>query len=165
MALDSNIAPAVVLTPEMRLAVLGLALPPAPAPVANFVAWRRVGPFLYLSGQGPLEADGHLHMGRVGEEVDIEAAYAHARLTGLNLLAVAKDALGELDRVRSVVKLLAFVNAVPGFTQHPKVINGCSDLFVAVFGEAIGRGARSAIGAGSLPGNQTVEVEAILEVD
>ncbi|MGJ7541731.1 RidA family protein [Variovorax sp. LT1R16] len=163
MALDSNTA--TDLTPEMRLAGLGLALPSAPEPVANFVAWRRVGPLLYLSGQGPLEADGHLHVGRVGEEVDIEAAYLHARLTGLNLLAVAKDALGELGRVRSVVKLLAFVNAAPGFAQHPKVINGCSDLFVAVFGETIGRGARSAIGAGSLPGNQTVEVEAILEVD
>lgn len=153
-----------LLTPEARLAVIGLMLPPPPAPVANFVAWRQIGSLLYLSGQGPLEADGHLHAGRVGEEVSVEDAYVHARLTGLNLLAVAKAALGDLGRVRHVVKLLAFVNAVPGFTQHPQVINGCSDLFVEVFGEVIGRGVRSAIGAGSLPGNQTVEVEAILDV-
>ncbi|CAN7557529.1 MULTISPECIES: RidA family protein [unclassified Variovorax] len=163
MTLDSNTAPA--LSPEERLAAIGLTLPPSPTPVANFVAWRRIGPLLYLSGQGPLEANGYLHIGRVGEEVSVEAAYAHARLTGLNLLAVAKEALGHLSRVRNVVKLLAFVNAVPGFAQHPKVVNGCSDLFVEVFGDAVGRGARSAIGAGSLPGHQTVEVEAILEVD
>lgn len=160
MTLDCNLA-----TPEKRLAALGLALPPPPPPVANFVAWRRVGNMLYLSGQGPLEANGHLHAGLVGAQVTVQDAYAHARLTGLNLLAVAKDALGDLGRVRHVVKLLAFVNAVPGFAQHPQVVNGCSDLFVEVFGEAIGRGARSAIGAGSLPGNQTVEVEAILEVE
>ena len=170
MTLDSNTAPAAAShgsarSPEERLAALGLKLPPPPAPVANFVAWRRSGHMLYLSGQGPLEADGRLHVGRVGEEVSVEAAYAHARLTGLNLLAVAKAALGELGRVRSVVKLLAFVNAAPGFAFHPKVINGCSDLFVEVFGDEVGRGARSAIGAGSLPGHQTVEVEAILEVD
>ncbi|WP_285410413.1 RidA family protein [Variovorax sp. efr-133-TYG-130] len=170
MTLDSNTAQTATARgpsprPEERLAALGLVLPPPPAPVANFVAWRRTGPLLYLSGQGPLEANGHLHVGRVGEEVSIEAAYAHARLTGLNLLAVAKAALGDLGRVRSVVKLLAFVNASPGFAHHPKVINGCSDLFVDVFGDEVGRGARSAIGAGSLPGHQTVEVEAILEVD
>lgn len=160
MTLDSHLA-----SPEERLAALGLALPPPPPPVANFVAWRRVGNMLYLSGQGPLEASGHLHVGLVGESVTVQDAYTHARVTGLNLLAVAKEALGELSQVRHVVKLLAFVNATPGFTQHPQVVNGCSDLFVAVFGETIGRGARSAIGAGSLPGNQTVEVEAILEVE
>ncbi|MDI1269209.1 MAG: RidA family protein [Polaromonas sp.] len=163
MTLNFNIA--TTLTPEARLAAIGLTLPPPPAPVANFVTWRRAGSLLYLSGQGPLEANGHLHAGHVGGEVSVEDAYGHARLTGLNLLAVAKDALGELGRVRHVVKLLAFVNAVPGFSLHPKVINGCSDLFVEVFGDTVGRGARSAIGAGSLPGNQTVEVEAILEVD
>lgn len=160
MTLDSNIT-----LPEARLAAIGLILPPPPPPVANFVAWRRVGVMLYLSGQGPLEAGGRLHVGRVGDQVSVEDAYAHARLVGLNLLAVAKEALGDLRRVRHVVKLLAFVNAAPGFGQHPQVINGCSDLFVEVFGDVIGRGARSAIGAGSLPGNQTVEIEAILEVD
>ncbi|KAF1020662.1 MAG: hypothetical protein GAK30_02366 [Paracidovorax wautersii] len=152
-------------SPEARLASLGIVLPEPPAPVANFVIARRCGPLLYLSGQGPLEPTGHLHVGRVGREVSLEQAYGHARLTGLNLLAVARQALGDLARVRSVVKLLAFVNAEPGFAHHPQVINGCSDLFVEVFGEAVGRGARSAIGAGSLPGNQTVEIEAILEVD
>lgn len=156
--------PNAILTPEARLMVIGLALPPPPKPVANFVAWRQVGSLLYLSGQGPLEAGGYLHTGRVGDEVSVEDAYAHARLAGLNLLAVAKAALGDLGRIRHVIKLLAFVNGIPGFTQHPQVINGCSDLFVEVFGDVIGRGARSAIGAGSLPGNQTVEVEAILDV-
>lgn len=151
-------------TPEDRFRTMGLVLPSAPAPVANFVAWRQVGSLLYLSGQGPLESNGFLHRGLVGQDVSLEAAYAHARLTGVNLLAVAKDALDDLGRVRSVVKLLGFVNAAAGFTEHPQVINGCSDLFVQVFGESVGRGARSAIGAGSLPGNQTVEVEAIFEV-
>lgn len=153
------------MTPEDRLAKLGITLPPPPAPVANFRIARQAGPLLYLSGQGPLETDGHLHVGRVGREVTPEQAYEHARLTGLNLLAVIQATLGDLGRVRSVVKLLAFVNAEPDFTEHPKVINGCSDLFVQVFGEDIGRGARSAIGAGSLPGRQTVEIEAILEVE
>ncbi len=154
------------MSPDERIAALGIVLPPPPAPVANFVIARRAGAFLYLSGQGPLEASGHLHVGVVGVDVSVAEAYGHARLTGLNLLAVAREALdGNLGRVRSVVKLLAFVNGAPGFAEHPKVINGCSDLFVEVFGETVGRGARSAIGAGSLPGNQTVEIEAILEVD
>lgn len=144
---------------------LGIELPPVPAPVANFVTWRRFGNVLYLSGQGPLEASGHLHTGKVGREVSIEDAYYHARITGLNLLAVVRQATGDLGRVKSVVKLLGWVNADEGFKHHPQVINGCSDLFVQVFGEQIGRGARSAIGAGSLPQNQTVEIEAILELE
>ncbi|MDR3411515.1 MAG: RidA family protein [Formivibrio sp.] len=147
-----------------HLVQLGITLPPPPAPVANFVTWRKVGNCLYLSGQGPLEASGVLHTGRVGAEVSWQEAYQHARLTGLNLLAVAHAATGDLTRIKSVVKLLGLVNAAPGFTQHPQVINGCSDLFVDVFGEAIGRGTRSAIGAGSLPQNQTVEIEAIFEL-
>lgn len=147
-----------------RLQQFGITLPPPPAPVANFVTWRRVGTSLYLSGQGPLESSGYLHCGIVGAGVSWQDAYQHARLTGLNLLAVAQEAAGDLSRVRSVVKLFGLVNAAPGFTHHPQVINGCSDLFVEVFGEQIGRGARSAIGAGSLPQNQTVEIEAIFEL-
>lgn len=148
-------------TPYERLASLGIELPPPPPPVANFVTHVREGSFLYLSGQGPREIDGHLHCGKVGGDVSIEEAYTHARLTGINLLAVMHEALGDLARVKRVVKLLGMVNAVPDFTDHPNVINGCSDLFIDVFGEA-GQHARSAVGLGSLPGNITVEIEAII---
>ncbi|MDJ1158823.1 RidA family protein [Chelatococcus sp. SYSU_G07232] len=150
-------------TPYARLAALGLALPKAPPPIANFVTHVREGDLLFLSGQGPREADGHLHAGKVGADVSVEEAYAHARLAGLNLIAVMHAALGDLGRVRRVVKLLGMVNGTPDFADHPQVINGCSDLFVAVFGEA-GRHARSAVGFGSLPGNITVEIEAIVAV-
>lgn len=148
-------------TPYERLASLGIELPPPPPPVGNFLTHVHEGRLLYLSGQGPRERNGHLHAGKVGGDVDVEQAYAHARLTGINLLAVMHDALGDLSRVRRVVKLLGMVNAVPEFEDHPGVINGCSDLFVQVFGEA-GRHARSAVGFGSLPGNITVEIEAIV---
>lgn len=155
----------VAISLDTHLEQLGIQLPPVPEPVANFVTYRIFGNFLYLSGQGPLESDGLLHTGKVGSEVSVEDAYLHARLTGLNLLAVAKQAVGNLGAVKSVVKLLGWVNADDDFKHHPQVINGCSDLFVQVFGEEIGRGARSAIGAGSLPQNQTVEIEAILEIE
>jgi len=141
----------------------GIVLPPPPAPVANYVTSRRVGPLLFVSGQGPREASGLLHTGKVGADVDAAAAYHHARLAGLNLLAIVKNALGDLGRVEFVVKLFGMVNAVPDFGDHPKVINGCSDLFTEVFGDA-GRHARSAVGVGSLPGGMTVEVEAIFAV-
>jgi enamine deaminase RidA (YjgF/YER057c/UK114 family) len=143
------------------LASLGIELPPSPPPIANFVTHVREGNMLYLSGQGPREADGHLHSGKVGAEISVEQAYQHARLTGINLLAVMHDALGDLSRVKRIVKLLGMVNAVPQFEDHPSVINGCSDLFIEVFGEA-GQHARSAVGFGSLPGNITVEIEAIV---
>ena len=132
--------------------------------MANYVPFVLVNGFLYLSGQGPRRADGSLHTGKVGSDVSVEDAYKHAQLTGLNLLAVAHLALGDLARVRRVVKVLGMVNAIPTFGDHPKVINGCSDLFVNVLGDA-GRHARSAVGMGSLPGNISVEIEAILQVD
>ncbi len=147
-----------------RLAALGICLPPVPTPTANFSVARRTGNLLFLSGQGPLGESGHLHRGKVGHDVSVQDAYQHARLTGLNLLAVAQQALGSLDRVVAVVKLLGMVNAKSDFEDHPKVINGCSDLLVEIFGERIGRGARSAVGMHSLPGNQTVEIEAIFEI-
>jgi enamine deaminase RidA (YjgF/YER057c/UK114 family) len=150
-------------TPEERLARLGFVLPEPPAPIANFVTHVREGGFLYLSGQGPREPDGRLHVGKVGVDVTVDQGYVHARLTGLNLIAVMKAALGDLRRVKRVVKLLGMVNAHPDFGDHPAVINGCSDLFVAVFGEA-GRHARSAVGVGSLPGRISVEIEAIVAV-
>ena len=148
-------------TPEQRLAELGLTLPIMPIPVANYVPYRLAGSLLYLSGQGPKRPDGSYKAGRLGRDATIEDGYAEARLTGLQLLAVAKAALGELSRIEAVVKLLGMVNAEPDFSDHPKVINGCSDLLVDVLGEA-GRHARSAVGMGSLPNRMMVEIEAIL---
>lgn len=150
--------------PYDRLTALGITLPSSPPPIANFVTHVREGNMLYLSGQGPREANGHLYSGKVGGDVTVDQAYQHARLTAVNLLAVMHDALGDLGRVKRVVKLLGMVNAVPDFEDHPSVINGCSDLFIAVFGEA-GQHARSAVGFGSLPGNITVEIEAIVSLN
>ena len=149
------------MTPEEKLASLGLTLPAVPEPLANYVPYRWAGNLLYLSGQGPKNPDGSLCSGRLGRDTSVEQGYEHARLTGLGLLAAAKAAIGELSRVEAVIKLLGMVNAEPDFGDHPKVINGCSDLFVEVLGEA-GRHARSAVGMGSLPGGISVEIEAIL---
>ena len=151
-------------TPYERLKQLGLELPKPTTPLANYVPFVMANGFLYLSGQGPRRPDGSLSTGKVGATVSTEQAYLDAQLTGLNLLATAHHALGDLGRIRRVVKLLGMVNAVPDYTDHPKVINGCSDLFVNVLGEA-GRHARSAVGMGSLPGMMSVEIEAILQVD
>lgn len=151
-------------SPYERLAALGIKLPAAPAPIANFVTHVQEGKLLFLSGQGPNHADGRSHTGKVGAGVSVEEAYQHARLTGINLIAVMQDALGDLTRVRRVVKLFGMVNAAPDFAQHPAVINGCSDLFIEVFGDG-GVHARSAVGQGSLPGQITVEIEAIVAID
>jgi len=151
-------------TPEEKLASLGLVLPPVPVPVATYVPFRFAGPLLFLSGQGPKRADGTYRPGRLGSTATVEEGYADARLTGLQLLAVAKAALGELSRIQAVVKLFGMVNAEPDFSDHPLVINGCSDLLVEVLGEA-GRHARSAVGMGSLPNRMTVEIEIILQVE
>jgi enamine deaminase RidA (YjgF/YER057c/UK114 family) len=150
-------------TPEQRLEALGLTLPPVPTPVANYVPYRLAGNVLYLSGQGPKRPDGSYRAGRLGRDISVEEAYQEARLTGLGLLAAAKAALGSLERIEAVLKLLGMVNAEPDFADHPKVINGCSDLLVEVLGEA-GRHARSAVGMGSLPNRMAVEIEAILLV-
>nr|WP_078707637.1 RidA family protein [Consotaella salsifontis] len=146
-----------------RLEALGITLPSAPKPIANFETHVRAGNLLFLSGQGPLDAEGRLRKGKVGAEIPVERAYEDARLTGINLIAVMHDVLGDLGRVRRVVKLLGMVNAAPDFADHPAVINGCSDLMIEVFGEA-GRHARSAVGMGSLPNQITVEIEAVIEV-
>ena len=144
---------------EKRLKELGIQLGPVTPPVANYVNAVRTGNLLFLAGKGP--AGGVT--GIVGKDISVEEAYKHARTTGLNLLAVMRDELGSLDRVKRVVKVLGMVNAVPGFGDQPKVINGCSDLFVEVFGDR-GRHARSAVGMGSLPNNIPVEIECIVEV-
>lgn len=130
---------------EEKLASLGLVLPDAPVPVANYLPYRFAGNLLYLWGQGPKRADGTYRPGGLGRDATIEEAYEDARLTGLNLLAVAKSALGELSRIEAVIKLLGMVNADPDLSKHPKAINGCSDLLVEVLGDA-GRHARSAVG-------------------
>ena len=148
---------------EARLAALGLILPPPPKPGGNYVPVRIGGGLLFLSGVGPRHADGTSTTGRVGDKVTKAEAYQAARLCGLNLLSNTRAALGSLDRVDGVLKVLGMVYAVPDFAEHPAVINGCTDLFVEVFGEA-GRPARSAVGMGSLPGHISVEVEAILAI-
>lgn len=146
-----------------RMAELGLVLPEIPKPVANYVPYVRTGSLVFLSGQGPRRPEGGFHVGKVGSDVSVEEAYGHARLVGLQLLAVLAEAADGLDRVARIVKVLGMVNGAPGFSAQPKVINGCSDLFVEVLGDR-GRHARSAVGMGSLPENITVEIEAIAEV-
>jgi len=150
------------MTPEATLAAMGLTLPDVPRPMANYVPFKINGNTLYLSGQGPRRGDGSMATGKVGRDVAVEEAYEHAKLVGLGLLAAAKAAVGDLSRIE-VLKLLGMVNAVPEFTDQPKVINGCSDLFVAVLGER-GRHARSAVGMGSLPMQITVEIEAVMRI-
>jgi enamine deaminase RidA (YjgF/YER057c/UK114 family) len=148
-----------------RLQELGITLPEMVAPVANYVPFVVSGKHLFISGQITVGPDKTLrHVGIVGKEIALEEARDAARLAAVNVLAVAQAALdGDLDRVARVVKITGFVNAIPGFTQHPEVVNGASDLFVEVFGEA-GRHARAAVGAGSLPRNVCVEVEALFEI-
>lgn len=150
------------MTPEEKLASLGLMLPDVPTPVANYVPFKLDGQTIYLSGQGPRKADGGFHVGKVGADVTWEEAYEHARTTGLGLLAAAKAAAGSLERVE-FLKLFGMVNGAPDFADHPKVINGCSDLLVEALGDR-GRHARSAIGMGSLPNGMTVEIEAVARI-
>jgi enamine deaminase RidA (YjgF/YER057c/UK114 family) len=149
---------------EENLKRLGIDLGKVSAPVANYVNAVRTGNLLFLAGKGPRPgADGKRPSGKVGRDCTAEQAYQHARSVGLDLLAVMRQELGSLDKVKRVVKVLGMVNAVPEFTDHPKVINGCSDLFVEVLGDA-GRHARSAVGMGSLPMGIPVEIECIVEV-
>ena len=144
---------------EARLRERNITLPAQTTPLANYVSAVRTGNLLYLAGKGP----GPGAVGKVGKDVTLEQAYQHARQVGLVLIAVMKEALGDLDKVNRIVKVLGMVNAVPEFGDQPKVINGCSDLFVEVFGDK-GRHARSAVGMGSLPNQITVEIEVIVEV-
>ena len=151
------------MTADARLAELGITLPTPAAPVANYVPAVLSGSTLYISGQLPIGPDGLKAIGQCTSPEDVPAAADAARLCAINLLAQAKLALGSLDRITRVVKLTGFVNAAPGFGDVPKVVNGASDLFVAVLGDT-GRHARSAVGVASLPLGALVEVEAILEV-
>ena len=144
---------------EARIGQLKLELKTPSAPIANYVNAVRAGNLLFLAGKGPRSVKGKL-----GREVTLEQGYQHARAVGIDLISVMRAELGSLDKVRRVVKVLGMVNAVPEFEDHPKVINGCSDLFVEVFGDK-GRHARSAVGMGSLPMGIPVEIECIVEVE
>ena len=150
---------------EKRLVELKLELPPAPKPVAVYRTVVVAGNVAYVSGHGPLKSDGTMISGRVGADLDLVAGKAAARQTGLAILASLRAQLGNLDRVKRLLKVFGLVNATPDFRDHPAVINGCSELFAEVFGSENGIGARSAVGAGSLPGNIAVEIEAIFEVE
>ena len=148
---------------DQRLADLGITLPDAPPPAASYVPTVQSGSLVFISGQIS-QLDGALIQGKLGQDMDLAAGALAARACGLSLLAQMKRACGgDLDRVARVVKLTGFVNSTPGFTDQPKVINGCSDLLVEVFGDA-GRHARSAVSAPSLPLGVAVEVEAIIEL-
>ena len=147
---------------DERLADLGIVLPTSIAPMANYVPSVISGNLLFISGQGAMGDDGQWLAGRVGDQITTAEGYARARRTGMRVLSVVKQALGSLDRVQRIVKVLGFVNSTPDFTDHPAVVNGCSDLLVEVFGER-GRHARSAVGVGGLPVNLSVEIEAIIE--
>ncbi len=151
------------MTPEEKLKSMGLTLPKVPTPVANYVPFKLDGRTIYCSGQGPRKSDGSVYVGKVGKEYTVAEAYEHAKLVGLGLLAAAQMAAGgNLARVE-VLKVLGMVNGIPDFGDQPKVINGCSDLFVAVLGDR-GRHARSAVGMGSLPNNMSVEIEAVMRL-
>lgn len=150
---------------EDRIGELKLELPPAPKPAGVYKPVVIVGNLAYVSGHGPLKADGTMMTGRVGDEVDEQQGIAAARQTGLAILASLRAALGSLNRVKRVIKTLGMVNSTPDFRNHPKVINGYSELMAEVFGADHGVGARSAVGMGSLPGNITTEVEVIVEIE
>lgn len=143
---------------------LGLTLPPAPKPLGVYKPCLVDGKYLYLSGHGTVQNDGTLIIGRVGEDMDMEAGKLAARQVGLAMLATIKANLGSLNKVKRVIKVLGMVNATPAFERHPYVINGCSELFASVWGEENGIGVRSAVGFGSLPDNIPVEIEAMFEL-
>ena len=148
---------------EEKVKQLGLDLTRPAGQIANYVSAVTTGKLVYLSGNGPVQADGTMLRGKVGADIDIDQAYEAARLVGIQLLAALREHIGSLDNVNRVVKLFGMVNAVPGFEDQPKVINGCSDLLVEVFGEN-GKHARSAVGMGSLPDQIPVEIEMIVEL-
>ncbi|MGI9206028.1 MAG: RidA family protein [Woeseiaceae bacterium] len=150
--------------PEARLDELGIVLPEPPQPVANYVNGVRTGNLIFLAGKGPKRADGSEITGKLGADVTIEQGYEGARLTAINQLAVLKYMLGDLNKVKRVVKVLGMVNSEPDFVEQPSVINGFSDLIVDVFGER-GKHARAAVGMASLPRGQAVEIEMIVEVE
>ena len=151
-------------TPEQNFAALNLSLPPAPTPMGVYKPCLIDGKYLYVSGHGPLRDDKTLIVGRVGHELDADQAKQAARQTGLAILATVRANLGSLDKVKRVIKTFGMVGCTAEFGRHPYVINGCSELFAAVWGPDNGVGVRSAVGMGSLPGNIPVEIECIFEL-
>ena len=149
---------------DSKLIQLGLILPPAPKPLGVYKPCLQVGNLLYLSGHGPLQMDGSLLIGRVGKDIDMEEGKAAAKQVGLTMLATIVQNMGSLNKIKRVVKVFGMVNCTPEFGKHPYVINGCSELFAALWGEEDGIGVRSAIGVGSLPDNIPVEIEAVFEL-
>lgn len=150
---------------EDRLKEMNLELPPKPRAIANYVSAVRTGNLVFVAGHGPSKDGQLVYRGKLGQDVDVETGYKAAQLVALNMLASLKEEIGDLDRVRRIVKLLGMVNCTPDFGQQPEVINGASDLLVHVFGEERGWHARSAVGMGSLPRGISVEVEMIVEVE
>lgn len=153
-----------MVSPEASFAALGLSLPPSPEPLGVYKPCLIDGKYLYLSGHGTMQDDGSWIVGMVGLDMDKEEAKLAARQVGLAMLATIKKNIGSLDKIKRVIKVLGMVNAVQGFADHPFVINGCSELFAAVWGAEHGVGVRSAVGMSSLPGNIPVEIEAIFEL-
>jgi enamine deaminase RidA (YjgF/YER057c/UK114 family) len=151
-------------SPTENLKKLGIELPPVSAPIANYVKYVQTGNLIYLSGHGPLQSNGNYILGKLGKNVSNEQGYEAARITGIQLLATLQSAIGDLSRVKRIVKILGLVNCTDDFTEQPKIINGCSDLMIAVFGEK-GKHARSAIGTNALPMGMAVEVEMIVEIN
>ena len=150
---------------EARLKEKNIVLPPAATPMANYVGAVRVGSLLFVSGHGPIRDGKATSSGKVGKDLTVEQGYQVAREVGLNLLSTVRATLGSLDKVKRVVKVLGMVNSAEGFGDQPKVINGFSDLMVEVFGDAVGKHARSAVGMAGLPVNIPVEIEMVLEVE
>lgn len=152
------------MTPDENFALLNLILPPAPKPMGVYKPFLMVGNFAYVSGHGTVKEDGSMIVGKVGMDMDAEQAKLAAQQVGLAILSTLKSNLGSLNRIKRVVKTLGMVNATPDFSQHPFVINGCSELFAKVWGPDDGVGVRSAVGMGSLPGNIPVEIEVMFEL-
>ena len=152
------------MTAEDRFAQLNLVLPPAPVPMGVYKPCLIDGKYLYVSGHGPVQEDKSLIKGCVGKDLDLEAAKLAARQVGLTILSTIRAKLGDLNKVKRVIKTLGMVYAVPEFDKHPYVINGCSELFAHIWGEENGVGVRSAVGMGSLPGHIPVEIEALFEL-
>jgi len=162
-ACDEAAKPEAGYDPEAKLKALNITLPSPPQPVANYVNGVRAGNLIFLAGKGPRYADGTEITGKLGQDVSIEKGYEGARLTAINQLAVLKAMLGNLNKVKRIVKVLGMVNSDPAFIEQPKVINGFSDLMVEVFGEK-GKHARAAVGMAALPRGQAVEIELVVEV-
>lgn len=150
--------------PDEKFAGLGVSLPPAPTPMGVYKPCVQDGKYLYLSGHGPVQNDKSLIVGRIGKELDMEQGKLAARQVGLTMLATIVATIGSLSKIKRVIKVLGMVNCTPEFTRHPYIINGCSELFAAIWGEDNGIGVRSAVGMGSLPDNIPVEIEAVFEL-